>query len=421
LGAAGYAYHLQRQRAAAAAEAEVAAAFLGWSIAGSNSAQGGHANMTVRQMVERAVDRIDRVPGLSGNLRTQQLFHFAWFLHQEGQTPKAVEILNRIAAESNRASTPAQRAQALTTLAWLHQPADCPAALEYWRRAQPLLTAHGGELKPMEQLSAGLLSVETRSQCAKLSAGSQYREYARLTPLVERITAVELLAGGISRKALQATMANHTVMALLQMKAAKPDALAEADRVAVQALAASAGDPDAGFARMQLLVSHSRVLSAAGDTEGSARAAGQAYQLALTSGGPFDRLRLHTIWGAQLARGKDRTRAVEVLGDALRQNWAHEKEVSLAWTNNITAAYHLALYARDCSLVPEALGHVREPVQKMERVYRAQYRLADGICRIERSGPAALRQALDESVAEGALSRTSEAYRFSDEILAGKR
>lgn len=179
------------------------------------------------------------------------------------------------------------------------------------------------------------------------------------------------------------------------MRINKPDSLTEAGRVVENALAA-------------------------GDKEGSA-AAERGYEIAKTAGGAYDRLRMHTIWGAQLTKGKDRKRAVEVLREALRENWVKENEVALAWTNNITAAFNLALNARDCSLVPEALDHVRVPLEKMERTYRAQYRIADGICKLETGDRTALRRALDESVAEGGLSKTGEAYRFSEEILAGKR
>jgi hypothetical protein len=422
-GAAGYGYWQQRQRAAAAEETERMAAFLSWSISSSNSAQGGRANMTVREMVERAVERIEEMKGLSPEVRWRQQASFAWFLQQEGQRDRAIILLKKIVDETRAAGPVADPARmaALGRLAWLHQPADCLAAKQFLKQMEAIPAARMAEMKPLDQITGGLFLAETREQCENLGAEAQYREYTRLTSLMKDVSDLELLAAGLSRGALKAILANHSATALFLMRRGKPEVLKRADLLVSEALEETAGDRDAGNARMQLTVTQSQIRSALGDLAGAATATELGYRLSKTAGGPYDQLRMHTMWGAQLCRTPDKKRAVEVLSEALRENWARENEVDLAWTNNITAAFNLALNARDCSLVPEALRHVNRPLDKMEKTYRFQYRLADGICRVAKGDRVTLRKALDEGLAEGALSKAGEAYRFSEEILAGKR
>ena len=419
LGATGQAWWQQQKRVQAGLEAQDAEALLTWAISSSNTLYGGRSGMTVRELVERANARLDYVNNLPAPVRVRLHSTFSAYLYQDGETALGKRIARQAAEIARPSGDAASRIGAGMNLAtYATYRGDCKEALRQYAEIDPIYRSSERRLPVFFRVGYLVTRSEMKTSCENDPEGA-HSLMSKVAPLMAQIPDDDLTVG-MPPRILKAIVANHEAQDLRARREYD-----EAERIILQALKSAQEEKESGNARVALLRTLSLVRYDRGrgtnpaDLQAAARALEEAMRIAPGFMSPYETIRLKVLWGTSLAQAAERRRGVAIIVEAIAEARQREKDLARqGWMIDVAAAYGLAVWARDCSAVPEALRHAEaNSGGSMPPGWRWQFLAASGVCRIEAGEREAGAALVREGIQAGGLPPDHPARQALENIL----
>ncbi|MBL8292544.1 MAG: serine/threonine protein kinase [Bryobacterales bacterium] len=322
----------ERQRALEQGRrAQASSEFLVWLISSSNPIYGGHREMTVRELLQRADQRLARGDLQDETVASDLETNLGAHLFQSGQESRAVEVLERAHARAQRAGSPSAQLTAAATLGSLHlSRGDCAQSTRISAEGDRILATHRNEVPVYRQVSYLLNRDQIRASCEGDPSGNLTKEAVALLPQVPDSG----LETGMPAPLFKALILNGYIRLLVRQ--AKP---AEAITVSQEALRLADRSPDGRNIHIALLQSRAAAEYAAKDVAAAARSLDEAVTLAESSAAPFEAIRLKVMAGQRLAEAGNTTRALALADQAVALASARAAELTQTrWMILIDAA-----------------------------------------------------------------------------------
>jgi serine/threonine-protein kinase len=351
-GALGYGAWQQRRALGEGRRAEAASRFLLWMIASTNPMYGGQRDMTVRDLVARAGERLPQDASLDDETASRLGSALGWYSFTVGREEDGARLTQDALARARRGRAPVAELTALSQLGQMAlSQGRCPDALASLGEGQRLYRDQVRNLDAAERASFLVVTAQVREACER---GADVLALTREAVNLARQVPDSGTAAGMPAAIFKALVLNGYSTAAYRARD-----LPAARQAAMDGLQIAERHPDGRAARIALLRSLAAVEYGEKKITEAAMALEQAADLARGHSGPFEEIRLQVMAARRWAEAGDAAKAAATADGALAQVAAAGAALSQTrWMILIDAAMAYQNAGR-CARAAEAAADAR--------------------------------------------------------------